>query len=78
MFRLRPPLVVASRQALVRVGAFSPNVDYVVPVVVSGAVGFLFGRVLWGCTGALIGGALGLTLGVATMASASVSTASKG
>lgn len=48
-----------------RVGAFSPNAQLILPVAaMAGAVG-IFGGVLWGFKGVLLGATLGASLGLA-------------
>lgn len=63
MIHLRAPIAVAIARPSVRVGAFSPNVDYITKVTVPTVVGGLFGAVLWGLKGALIGGGAGAVVG---------------
>jgi hypothetical protein len=63
MLRLRAPLSIVVGPTSTIVGAFSPNVDYITRFAVPTVVGGLFGAVLWGLKGGLIGGGAGAVVG---------------
>lgn len=63
MIHLRAPIAVAIARPSVRVGAFSPNADYIAKFAVPTVAGCLFGAVLWGLKGALVGTGAGAVVG---------------
>lgn len=58
---------IHARRQRPHVGAFSPNTQFIVPVLTMASVGGVFAGVLWGLRGILIGSTLGAVFGLAAV-----------